>query len=299
AGAGQAVEVLSGKVGEELLVLGALQLVNMMLVTRFRRRQEPGGRPGAPPAQRRGAASWSPAAAGAGRPGPVAGRPAAPPPPPARGGGWPGGGAGSRPGGGAPRARRVVPPPGAAGPRRGPGGPPRGAGCPRRRADCPRRRTDCPRRRTGCPGRVAGCPDEPRGPTLTCMAEAALTPRAEQTRAAIIEAALRLFRETGYEATTMRAIAGAAGGATAQASSYFGSKEELIQESYARNTAEHAAASRPVLDAEKAFAGRLRGTLRALIDVMSPYHEFAAKYFKHAAEPANALSPFSRESSAA
>src|SRR5262249_6170338 len=34
-----------------------------------------------------------------------------------------------------------------------------------------------------------GLPDEPRGPTLTCMAEAALTPRAEQTRAAIIEAA--------------------------------------------------------------------------------------------------------------
>ena len=39
------------------------------------------------------------------------------------------------------------------------------------------------------------------------MAEAALTPRAEQTRAAIIEAALSLFREAGYEATTMRAIA--------------------------------------------------------------------------------------------
>src|SRR5262249_61453963 len=53
----------------------------------------------------------------------------------------------------------------------------------------------------------AGCRARPRGPTLTCMAEAALTPRAEQTRAAIIEAALRLFREAGYEATTMRAIA--------------------------------------------------------------------------------------------
>jgi hypothetical protein len=29
--------------------------------------------------------------------------------------------------------------------------------------------------------------------------------------------------------------------------------------------------------------------LRALIDVMGPYHEFAAKYFKHAAEPTNPL----------
>jgi len=130
------------------------------------------------------------------------------------------------------------------------------------------------------------------------MAEAALTPRAEQTRAAIIEAALRLFREAGYEATTMRAIAREAGVSTGNAYYYFGSKEELIQEFYARNSAEHAAASRPVLDAERSFAARLRGTLRALIDVLSPYHEFAAKYFKHAAEPTNPLSPFSRESSA-
>ena len=33
------------------------------------------------------------------------------------------------------------------------------------------------------------------------------TVRGEQTRAAIVEAALRLFGENGYEATTMRAIA--------------------------------------------------------------------------------------------
>ena len=97
----------------------------------------------------------------------------------------------------------------------------------------------------------------------------------------------------------MRAIAHQAGVSTGNAYYYFGSKEELIQEFYARNTAEHAAAARPVLDTETAFAARLRGTLRALIDVMSPYHEFAAKYFKHAAEPTNPLSPFSSESSAA
>ena len=33
--------------------------------------------------------------------------------------------------------------------------------------------------------------------------------KGEQTRAAIAEAALRMFREQGYEATTMRAIANA------------------------------------------------------------------------------------------
>jgi AcrR family transcriptional regulator len=129
------------------------------------------------------------------------------------------------------------------------------------------------------------------------MAEAERTPRAEQTRDAIIEAALRLFRETGYEATTMRAIAREAGVSTGNAYYYFGSKEELIREFYASNHAEHAAAARPVLDRETDLAPRLRATLRAQIDVMRPYHPFAAKFFKHAAEPTNPLSPFSAESS--
>src|SRR5690348_7690184 len=46
-GPGQAMGVLSVKVGEELLVFGALHLVNIVAFTRFRRRQE-AGRPAAP-----------------------------------------------------------------------------------------------------------------------------------------------------------------------------------------------------------------------------------------------------------
>jgi AcrR family transcriptional regulator len=123
------------------------------------------------------------------------------------------------------------------------------------------------------------------------------SPKGEQTRAAIAEAALRLFRENGYEATTMRAIAKEAGVATGNAYYYFGSKEELIQEYYARNQADHARACRPVLDSETRLAKRLRGVLRALINTQAPYHSFAAKLYKHAAEPASPLSPFSKESS--
>jgi AcrR family transcriptional regulator len=134
---------------------------------------------------------------------------------------------------------------------------------------------------------------------LTHAEETRLTPRAEQTRAAIVEAALRLFRETGYEAATMRAIARAAGVSTGNAYYYFGSKEELIQEFYVRNHAEHAAACRGLLDTEQEFTARLRGTLRALIQVLSPYHSFAAAFYKNAAEPTSPLSPFSKESSPA
>src|SRR5262252_8993979 len=57
-GPGQAIGVLSVKVGEELLVLGALHLLNMMFFTRLRRRQETGGRPAGPAVGRRGTTGW-------------------------------------------------------------------------------------------------------------------------------------------------------------------------------------------------------------------------------------------------
>jgi AcrR family transcriptional regulator len=123
------------------------------------------------------------------------------------------------------------------------------------------------------------------------------SPKSEQTRAAIVDAALRMFREQGYDATTMRAVAREAGVATGNAYYYFGSKEELIQEFYARNHAEHVVACAPVLATETELGPRLRGVLRALIDIQAPYHSFAAKLYKHAAEPASPLSPFSKESS--
>lgn len=134
---------------------------------------------------------------------------------------------------------------------------------------------------------------------MTCVAEPDLTPRAEQTRTAITEAALRLFRGNGYEATTMRAIAQEAGVSTGNAYYYFGSKEELVQQFYAHTHAEHVAASRAILETETDFAARLRGILRAMIDVNGPYHAFAARFFKYAAEPSSPLSPFSKESSPA
>jgi len=144
---------------------------------------------------------------------------------------------------------------------------------------------------------VATRPEKDR--PVTQASEPGLTPRAEQTRSAIVESALRLFRERGYEAATMRAIAGEAGVSAGNAYYYFRSKEELIQEFYLRNHVEHAAACRSMLDAEHEFASRLHGTLTALIQVLSPYHSFAATFYKHAAEPASPLSPFSAESSAA
>ncbi|MFB9883907.1 TetR/AcrR family transcriptional regulator [Planobispora siamensis] len=121
----------------------------------------------------------------------------------------------------------------------------------------------------------------------------------ERTREIIVETALRLFRERGYEATTMRAIAAEAGVSVGNAYYYFASKEALIQAYYDRAQAEHEAACEGLLATERSFAGRLGGVLREWVRVSEPYHEFAVKFFKHAAEPTNPLSPFSVESSPA
>lgn len=120
--------------------------------------------------------------------------------------------------------------------------------------------------------------------------------KSEQTRMLIVETALRLFRERGYEATTMRGIAKEAGVSVGNAYYYFGSKEELIQAYYDELQKEHNVACRAVLDRESDFAPRLLGVLKARIDTMVPYHAFAGKFFKFAAEPTSPLNPFSAES---
>ncbi len=123
--------------------------------------------------------------------------------------------------------------------------------------------------------------------------------RGEQTRQVILDTALRLFEERGYAETTMRAIAREAGVAVGNAYYYFDSKEHLVQGFYDRGQAAHAAAVAPALARERGFAARLAAALHTGIDVNTPYHAFAATFFKSAAEPTSPLSPFSPESSPA
>ncbi len=132
------------------------------------------------------------------------------------------------------------------------------------------------------------------------MADVGQTPKSEskseQTRAAILETALALFRERGYEETTMRAIAEKANVSLGNAYYYFKSKEHLIQEFYMRTHVEHLAAARPILDHEKTLKGRLLGVIRAKIETNEPYHAFAGILFTSAADPKSPLNPFSPES---
>lgn len=122
------------------------------------------------------------------------------------------------------------------------------------------------------------------------------TPKAEQTRGTIVAAALRLFEEQGYERTTMRGIAAAAGVSVGNAYYYFGSKEHLVQAFYDRLQVEHAEAAHALLARESRFEQRLLGVLHAWVDVAAPHHEFAGGFFKTAADPRSPLSPFSAAS---
>src|SRR5262245_5417384 len=122
------------------------------------------------------------------------------------------------------------------------------------------------------------------------------TDKGQQTRAAILETALDMFREQGYEQTTMRMIAQRAGVALGNAYYYFHSKEHLIQAFYGRLHAEHLAACASLLKEETDLKSRLLGVMRTQIETMEPYHQFAGKLFKTAADPHSPLNPFSDES---
>ena len=126
--------------------------------------------------------------------------------------------------------------------------------------------------------------------------KAAKTLKGDQTKALILETALEIFRERGYEETTMRAIAEKAGVALGNTYYYFRSKEYLIQAFYQRLHDEHHAASLPALEKKDTLKARLLAIMRLKIDVMKPYHQFAGVLFKTAAHPQSPLNPFSDES---
>lgn len=109
-----------------------------------------------------------------------------------------------------------------------------------------------------------------------------------------MSAALDLFQERGYDATTMRAIADRAGVSLGSSYHYFPSKEHLVLEFYRHTHELHAAAIAPLLSRERDLATRLRGTVRAVIITCEPFHVVAGSIFSTVANPASPLNPFGR-----
>jgi len=130
----------------------------------------------------------------------------------------------------------------------------------------------------------------------TASAKSRSTPRAEDTRRKIYEAAMDLFREKGFEPTTMRDIAAKAGVALGGAYYYFSSKDAIVLEFY-RQMQE--SSNDPVLESlagRKKLKERLRGVLDKRLELLEPNRKFCAALFRHAPDGADPLSPFSEES---
>ncbi|MHA7240915.1 TetR family transcriptional regulator [Arthrobacter sp. TMS1-12-1] len=117
------------------------------------------------------------------------------------------------------------------------------------------------------------------------------TAKSEATRGLLVSTALRLFRETGYERTTMRAIATAADVSTGSAYYYFASKDDLVHELYRSLQEEHRSRALPRLRDGQNLGELLRIVLNTGIDVLGPYHDFGPNFIRIAVRPSTTTSP--------
>lgn len=123
--------------------------------------------------------------------------------------------------------------------------------------------------------------------------------KSARTRQLVADVALKMFREIGFEKTTMRAIAQEAGVSVGNAYYYFASKDELVQELYIQVQNEHASAAAQALEGIPDLAGRMKAVLHAGIDVMSPYHQFGSDFIATAIRPTSPVNPFGAASAPA
>src|SRR5688572_23932366 len=114
----------------------------------------------------------------------------------------------------------------------------------------------------------------------------------EETRRRILETALALFRERGFEETTIRDIAGSAGLSLGAAYYYFKSKEAIVGAYYDYVQEEHLLRSREAFSRGEGLRDRLRAALHAKIDIMQADRRLLRALFRYGGDPEHALSWF-------
>ena len=124
------------------------------------------------------------------------------------------------------------------------------------------------------------------------------TPKAEETRERIVDAALTLFREKGFDETTMRDIAAAAEVATGAAYYYFRSKEELVMAFYARTAEEARTLLPPAIERSKDLRKRLRAVIEMTFEQFAEHRRLLIGIVRIGIDPEHPLSPFGQETQA-
>jgi AcrR family transcriptional regulator len=114
----------------------------------------------------------------------------------------------------------------------------------------------------------------------------------EETRRLIVDTALALFRERGFEETTIRDIAGRAGLSLGAAYYYFKSKEAIVGAYYDYVQQEHQARAREAFALAEGLRDRLRAALHTKIDIMREDRRLLRALFRYGGDPDHALSWF-------
>ncbi|HEU4952484.1 MAG TPA: TetR family transcriptional regulator [Holophagaceae bacterium] len=119
------------------------------------------------------------------------------------------------------------------------------------------------------------------------------SPKAEATRARILHEALARFREKGFDATTMRDIAQAAGMSLGATYYHFESKEALVMAFYEESQEALQDRIPEAMAAHRDLASRVREVIRLRFEQFQPYRAMLGALFRNAADPQHPLSPFS------
>lgn len=121
----------------------------------------------------------------------------------------------------------------------------------------------------------------------------ASTPRkSEETRQRILQAALGVFRERGFEAATMREVAAAAGMAVGAAYYYFPAKDAIVFAFYEEAQQTMQPALEAVLARNASLEPTLRGIIQVKLDTFRENRQLMSALASHV-DPHTPVSPFS------
>lgn len=114
----------------------------------------------------------------------------------------------------------------------------------------------------------------------------------EETRREIFETALALFREQGFERTTMRDVASRVGVSLGAAYYYFASKDAIVGAYYDHLQDVHAIRCRAAFAASPDLRGRLRAALHSKVDALAGDRRLLRALFRYGCDPEHELSWF-------
>jgi AcrR family transcriptional regulator len=125
---------------------------------------------------------------------------------------------------------------------------------------------------------------------LTMVKNEPATSKGEQTRKHILQTALDLFREKGFDATSMQDVASQADVAKSAAYYYFPGKEAIIQAYYETVQADQERICGEVFRHTEKLKDRLRSAMHSKLDLARNDRNLLGVVFRYTGEPGHPLS---------